>query len=161
MRRIFISILSYLFVCIVLVSCIEHKLIYWNVPKNSPKSDLVKLRRFNAGIRAIDGVSVTLDRFDDVVLLPGRHTVNIQPEMWVSTFPMGKHLEQIKTISFEAYAGNVVYLCLGLQLSHEWNPFAVIMQFDKNPTQQLLSAMGKNGGCVSSSNTLPVLWTDR
>lgn len=144
-----------------MVSCIEPKLSYWNVPKNTSESDLVKLRRFNVGIRAIDGEPVIIDRLDDVVLLPGRHTISVQPEQWVSTFHMGKHLEQIKTISFEAHAGNVVYLCLGLQRSDEWSPFTVIMQFDRNPTQQLFSAMDKNGGCVSSSNTLPVLWTDR
>ncbi|PJZ28384.1 hypothetical protein CH378_18065 [Leptospira kmetyi] len=155
------NIVHYKFIILlfILFGCSIPKPNLWNVPKDYPKSDLITVRRFNAGIRAIDGVAITLNR-DDVALLPGRHSINVQPEMWVSTFPMGKHLEQIKAINFEAKSGEVIYLCLGLRESSEWSPYAVIVQPGENPTQRLLFAMRKNGSCVSSNKSLPVFWTD-
>lgn len=148
--RLFILLFS-------IFACSITKANLWNVPKGYPEADLVTVRRFNAGIRAIDGVAVTLNR-ENVVLLPGQHNITIQPEMWVSTFPMGKHLDQTKTISFEAKSGEIVYLCLGFRESSEWSPYAVILQARENPTQRLLIAMEKNDGCVSSNKSLPFFW---
>ncbi|RHX85740.1 hypothetical protein [Leptospira stimsonii] len=144
------------------VTCIARKPILWNIPIHYPKSDLVMLRHFNSGIRRIDGIELASKYMDstDIAIIPGRHTINIQPEMWVSTFPGGKHLEEVKAVSFDAKPGDDVYLCLGLRDSSEWSPYAVIVRSGTNPTQQLLLAMEKNGGCVSSSKTLPMFWTD-
>ncbi|XDD50724.1 hypothetical protein AB3N59_02685 [Leptospira sp. WS92.C1] len=168
----------------IIFACYAPKPNLWNIPKDFPELDLVTVRRFNAGIRAIDGVAFTFNR-DDVTMMPGKHSINIQPEMWISTFPHGEHLEQVKTVNFEAksgeivylclglkksnewnpytvitQSGEIVYLCLGLKKSNEWNPYTVITQSGENPTQRLLFAMEKKGGCVSSRNTLPVIWTD-
>lgn len=142
-----------------IVTCVGPKPILWNIPINFPKSDLVMIRRFNAAIRAIDGDAVILDR-SNIAFLPGKHTLSLQPEMWVSSFPPGKHRKEVKAVSFEAKPGEDVYVCLGLRDSSEWSPYVVIVQSGLNPTKQLLLAMEKKGGCVSSSKTLPVSWTD-
>lgn len=141
-----------------IVGCTDHQITRWKIPGEMQKKDLVLLRRFNMSIIEFDGINVAAPPLQDIAVLPGEHALIVQPEMWVSTFPPGKHLEERKQLRFKADAGQCVYLCLGLLPNHSWSPFVVIVRQRENPRDALLAAMESKSGCFSSNKSIPVIW---
>ena len=144
-----------------MTKCGKSEMIRWNVPDKLSNSELIVVRRFNTGIREIDEKATSVPQMRELALLPGAHKLLIQPEMWVSTFPMARHEQEIKSLQFTAKPGQCVYLCLGLSKDLSWSPFAVIVSQGENPRAALLQEMhARNVGCFSSNKMIPVFWLD-
>lgn len=140
------------------LGCADSQIVRWNLPGEMQIRDAVIIRRFNSAIIEFDGREVSAPRLLDIAVPPGERRLVVQQEMWVSSFPTGKHFKERKELVFKAEAGQCVYLCLGLMRDLSWSPFVVIVRQEENPRQALLSAMETRGGCFSYNKTIPVFW---
>ena len=148
-----------------LLNCTNYFSSYEFYSKNSKSNEFALIRHFNSNILSINGVENNSDEYT-FYIEPGNYEILIQPSMFVSSFPMGNHLDETKYLILENIKENtIVYICLGLKtadnnvpLKYEWKPYYVEIPSNINPKNILISEMKKKGGCISDLHTLPYVW---